>query len=135
MEREAIETKTAKIWLSEDGFICLKILPGSSLSVEDMKAQLKVVSNLAGNKIIPILVDSRGVKSIDRDARVFIQKEGNKIVSSLALLIGSPVSRLIGNLFLGINKPSYPIMLFTSEDKAIAWLKRTNENNQEENAL
>ncbi len=39
------------------------------------------------------------------------------------LLIGSPVSRVIGNFFMGLNKPIYPTKLFTDPQKAIRWLQ------------
>lgn len=42
----------------------------------------------------------------------------------MALLIGSPVSRMIGNFFLGINRLRVPVRLFSDEAEALEWLKR-----------
>ena len=39
-----------------------------------------------------------------------------------ALLTSSPVSKTIGNFFMGLNKPLSPTRLFTNSDKAIQWL-------------
>ena len=123
MEKEVFEIRTAKIWLGEDGILYIKILPKSEITLEDIKEQFKIASKLVNNKRIPFLIDSRGVKSMERGSRKFIQEESKKIVSKLAILIGSYTSRLIGNLFIGINKSSYPTKIFTLEDKAIQWLK------------
>ncbi len=37
-------------------------------------------------------------------------------------VISSPVSRVIGNFFMGLNKPISPTRLFTDPHKAIQWL-------------
>lgn len=124
MEKEVFEIKTAKIWLGEDGIVYIKILPKSEITLKDIKEQFKIASKLVNNKRVPFLIDSRGVKSIERGARKFIQEESEKIVTQLAILIGSYISRLIGNFFIGINKVPYPTKIFTLEDKAIQWLKR-----------
>ena len=44
------------------------------------------------------------------------------LVSAFVVLIDSPISRMLSNFFLRVNKPSYPARLFTSEDKTIEWL-------------
>jgi hypothetical protein len=40
-----------------------------------------------------------------------------------ALIVDSPVGRIIGNFFIGMNKPGIPVKIFDSEDKAIQWLR------------
>ena len=63
----------------------------------------------------------RAVRSIDRDARA-CYAQAPPSVSALALLVGSPLSRAIGNFFIGFNKPAVPTRLFSSEVDAIPWL-------------
>jgi hypothetical protein len=41
---------------------------------------------------------------------------------AFAILIDSSVSRVVGNFFLGINKPAVPTKLFTNEKEAVKWL-------------
>ena len=41
---------------------------------------------------------------------------------AVALVIDSPLSRVLGNFFLGFNRPETPARLFTSVDEARAWL-------------
>ena len=45
------------------------------------------------------------------------------LVSALALIVGSPLSRIIGNFFLSVNKPLYPARLFDNEASGLAWLQ------------
>jgi hypothetical protein len=46
-----------------------------------------------------------------------------KGVTSVAILIDSALSRLIGNVLLNFSKPVTPMRLFTSETEANQWLK------------
>lgn len=123
MVEEVIETPTSKIWLGEDGILRQVVYPNVEITIDDVKEYLAVAVELSKGKKIPVLVDTRKIKFIDRKAREYITKEGVNVALSLALLIDSPLSRMIGNFFLGINRPSYPVKLFTSETKALEWLK------------
>jgi len=42
----------------------------------------------------------------------------------VALLIASPLSRVLGNFYLRINRPETPTRLFSSEEEAGAWLRQ-----------
>jgi hypothetical protein len=66
----------------------------------------------------------RNLKSFDRAARkYFAGEEAGQTVRALAIITGSPVSRILGNFYLGINRPQTPCRLFTAEDEALEWLK------------
>jgi hypothetical protein len=41
-----------------------------------------------------------------------------------ALLTDSGFSKILGNLFLLLDKPKMPVKMFTDIDEAIAWLKK-----------
>ena len=123
MNYEIVETKTAKIYVDE-GIIHYRILPEAEVTIEDTKEYVAIHSKLVGDKKIPNLTDLRNLKSVTREARAYLSgKEAAALTFACALIIGSPVSRVIGNFFLGLNKPAYPTRLFTSEEKAIEWVK------------
>jgi hypothetical protein len=64
------------------------------------------------------------VKSIAREARDYDAREAARVAPAVALIVGSPLSRMIGNFFLGLNRTAVPIRLFTSEPAARSWLRR-----------
>ena len=45
------------------------------------------------------------------------------IQRATALLIDSPVSRVIANFFMGLNRPLSPTQMFTDETEAMRWLR------------
>ena len=69
-------------------------------------------------------MDITEIDGMTREARqYFAGPETAKVESAAALLIKSPLTRAIGNFFLGFNKPLFPTRLFTSTEEALLWLK------------
>ena len=62
--------------------------------------------------------------STDLEGRhLYSQAKLADAISAAAFIVGSPISRVIGSLFLGLSKPPFPVMLFSSEEKVLEWLK------------
>ena len=116
-----IRTRVFKIWLREDGIVQNVVDPGAEYTLADATEVLAGIDKVSKGQRRPLLVDSRNIKSMDRNARQEVATfEG---ITSIAILIDSAVSRMIGNVFLTTNKRSFPARLFTSEAEAIEWLK------------
>ncbi len=123
-EKKIIKTRTSTMWIDEDGILHSVYSEGMDVELDDVKENMGVLKQLTGGKRAPYIIDIRGVHSVTREARdTASTAEALSITNSTALLIGSPISRVIGNFFMGLNKPPYPLRLFTSEEKAMAWLK------------
>ncbi len=124
MMTEVITTRTAKLWLREDGVIQLVIRPGIKVQLADAKENSAVVAQLAAEKRRPVLVDIRALLEIEREARTYYASaERVRLDTAVALLVGSPVTRVMANFFISINKPVIPTQLFTAEAEAVVWLK------------
>jgi hypothetical protein len=84
----------------------------------------KVVNAFYVDEKFPLLIDARGIKSITREARSFFTTNGRETNTiAFAIVIDSSVSKVVGNFFLGINKPAVPTRLFLNENLAIQWLQ------------
>jgi len=71
----------------------------------------------------PVCINMTKVKSVDREARAYLAKEGAALITAGALITNSPLSNFIANIFLSLNKPTTPSRLFTNEKDACDWLK------------
>ena len=110
--------------LTEEGVLVEKVTRGARLSAEDAVASLAAYAKLAGDARRPLLVDARGVHSIDRAARRLLSgPRAAEVCSAVALVVGSPLSRVVGNFFVGLNRPRFPVRLFDDEQRARAWLR------------
>ncbi len=59
-------------------------------------------------------MDLREVQSIDRPAREFFM-DRNPGYRAVALLAGSPATRMMANFFLGLKRGEIPVKMFTDE--------------------
>ena len=72
-----------------------------------------------------LLIDISKIQSINREARKFFSSEEVHSafkIQGLALVMGSPISTMIGNIYHKINKTKHPTKLFVDEDGARLWL-------------
>jgi len=60
----------------------------------------------------------------------FAGPEHAKTFTKAALIVTSPISRIIGNFFLGLNKPLKPTRLFTSREEGLKWLTEDEQADQ-----
>jgi len=123
MEPQEIVTRTTKNWLADDGILRATYLPGVEEVLEDAKQNVAVSTKITKGQPRPLLLDCQEIGSQSRDARTYYTTAKPENFLAVAILINSPMSRMIGNLVLGFNRGPYPTRLFTSEAEAIAWLK------------
>src|ERR1051326_9595592 len=99
MTPEPITTRTAKISLREDGIIQTVVKPPEGReSVADAQANIAVVDRISAGKRHPMLVDMRAVPGIDREVREYYSRV--QVATARALLVESPVGRVIANFFI-----------------------------------
>ena len=124
MAIEVIETRSQRIWMGEDGIMRFVALPVPEHTLDDAKENVEIAAKICKGKKVPGLVDIREVKSVSREARMhYAGDENAKVLSAVAILVDSPISRIIGNFFIGLNKAPFPCKLFSSESAAIEWLR------------
>lgn len=118
-----ILTRTERIWLQDDVVRCV-VLPTASHTLADARENDDAVASLAGGRRLPMLLDTRASRGLDRDARLYyVRPEAARRLAALAMLIDSQIGRILGNFFMTVNKPPFPLRLFTSEADALTWLK------------
>ncbi len=126
MKELKTETSTQKLfWDSENEIVWGELFGDQAteeLARENVDAQETVRDGMRKRKT-RVLIDMTTVSEISKEARDYFANERTaSIQRATALLIGSPVSRVIGNFFMGLNKPVSPTRLFTDPQKAIRWL-------------
>ena len=120
-----IETRTVRIWLDDDGIIRILTKPGvTKQTLSDAVENMEAADKVRLGKKRPVFVDIRDAMSTDAEGRKYYARaELAENFSAGAFIISSPISRVIGSLFLGVSKPPFPVKLFTSPEEALEWLK------------
>jgi hypothetical protein len=117
-------TRTARIWLADDGIIRWIALPDSVDTGADAVASVRAIAERVGDAKRPVLIDIRLQRGHDREAReTYGSEPAGRLVSAVALVVGtSPLARMLANFFLRSRPAVFPVRLFDSEAEALAWL-------------
>ena len=122
------ELRTYYTWMGEDGIARTAVKKGAEIVLSDAMENSVAVNELKGPEQFVLIVDTREIKSITKEARDYFSLNGRESrVIAFAILIGSPLSAIIGNFFMGLNKPRVPVKLFTNEESAIKWCKLVSQ--------
>ena len=123
-----VTLRCGRFW-KQDGVLYGLANEGVTASAEDAREQFDIQRPMLEGHPLPFLMDIRKARGISREARyMFASAEAAQIFARTALLIGSPLSRVLGNFFLGLNKPQMPTRLFTDEAEALAWLREAKRH-------
>jgi hypothetical protein len=126
--QEIIKTVKTKMWLGEDGVVRIIWIPGAEVTLEDAQETMEAYLKIYQGKKRPLLIDTKTMRSFAREARKYYAgEEAAKVASAVAIIVGTPVSRVLGNFYLGLSNPHIPSRLFVSEDEALEWLKGYGE--------
>lgn len=120
------ESKTTKgsVRLYDSGIMHQTYHKGVEIIFEDTEKEMEIYrKEFCQDGARPILVDINTIKSVSKESRgIYSSKETAEIFSAAALLVGNPVSRIMGNFYLGLNKSTMPVRMFTDPDQAWSWL-------------
>jgi len=117
-----IELEAGTVRLREDGIVDLVLAEQVEVTVERAKAMNAAIREVCDGPS-PIFADVRGMRAAGIPTlRYTAGPEAARVTSKLAMFVGSPVGRMIGNVFMGMWKPPFPTRLFTDEEQARAWL-------------
>jgi hypothetical protein len=113
-----------RVTLRSDGILVYHPVPGLLLTYEVARAVLDMgLQIIDGPK--PTMVLMQDIARVDREARAFFASEEymTRLSCQTALVVGSPVSRVIANFFVGLNRPRYPHRVFNDSERALQWLR------------
>lgn len=111
-------------YYSKEGYLKL-VFKRITADIKDVKQHFVDVRHYLGNGLpLPLLSDIRQVRGADKESRAYVSKDAEPLsqISHHALLVGSGMSKIIGNIFIRFSKPASPTRLFTNEAKALEWL-------------
>jgi hypothetical protein len=94
------------------------------VTLEDAEGTMAAYLKVYGGRRRPLFIDTTTMRSCARDARhYYASEQAAAVASAAAIIVGTPVSRVLGNFYLGLSNPRLPSRLFTSEEEALEWLK------------
>jgi hypothetical protein len=70
-----------------------------------------------------LLADIRALRGVSLGVRTHMSSErAGRYLARVALVADNPLTRTIGNFFMRLNRPPFPVRIFDGEDEALRWL-------------
>jgi hypothetical protein len=119
-----IQTRSARIWLGVDGIIRIRPHSRQREELDDAVDNVSAVAKVGQGVKRRLLVDLSDAGPQSNECReYYMSVESKKNITAMAVVTGSLLGRIIGNLILGSNATTVPVRLFSSELAALAWLE------------
>jgi hypothetical protein len=116
-------TRICSFTLDDRGFVRARLDAGAVMQLDDAVEAVDMTWRVAGEQRRPVLVDTSRVAGESRDARAyFVSDEAVTKYSAVAILVSSPVSRVIATFFLRLSQHKVPTQMFSDEGEAERWL-------------
>lgn len=113
-----------KFTLGDDNILYIECEPQTEMNFDRGKMSTELAKELIEGTPRPLFCDLTNVVKMTQDCRKwFAGPEHAEVFTKCALIISNPISRIIGNFFLGANKPLRPTRLFTNKEAGLKWLK------------
>ena len=112
-----------EVSMREQGILEARVFPHCSIKLKEAKEFFDMVELLTHRETHASIIDISGISGLDKEAREFMIKECDAwgTTAAVAFISTSVVSRIIGNLFLTVSKPNYPVRIFTDSSRARSW--------------
>jgi hypothetical protein len=118
-----METTYMKMW-KDDGILFCAYEKKIVLDLETAKQCVAARISFSEEKPSLVCIDMTGIKSASKAAREYLANEGTQFIKAGALITDSALTKMLGNIFLSINKPEVPTRMFSDEVAARTWLKK-----------
>lgn len=123
--QSTIEISAYRIQPGEDDIVRAKVKDHMIVTLEYAREMTETLLKISPDGSRPVLINLGRMKYITKEAREHFKGEKRKpSACAVALIAGTSLSVLIGNFYLGLNKPHVPTKLFTDEKSAVRWLKK-----------
>jgi hypothetical protein len=111
--------------LRSDGILTFDPNPAvmKDYTVEILEEMLEVFLRFSDGSPMPYFCDNRYILGmLGADEKEFIMQHFHKFASVFAMTVSSPITRLVANTFVKIQKPPVQLKMFRKKEDAINWL-------------
>lgn len=123
--KRTVRSDFGEVSIRRVGVVHAKVLHGVEIDLEKAQVYHSLVKHLTKSEKHSTVIDLTGISGITPEAREYLQKTSSEWgqTVAVALVTNTFTARILANFFLSVNKPSYPVKIFTSNLDAQYWAK------------
>jgi hypothetical protein len=119
------QNATSISWIDNEGIMCSISKKGVEPTIEELKQEIVLFRSRFGEGKFRMLINiTDGSTSTSKEQRDYVAELMPQLVTALAMVSRSALSRMAVNLFFGLKPPSYPTKIFGNEKDAREWLEQ-----------
>jgi hypothetical protein len=120
--KPVVNRRSDIFWVTET-VLGIYIKGPCSLDTDDTEEIFTAFDQLRVLVPTSLLADIRTLRGVSLGVRTHMSSErAGRYLSRVALLADSPLTRTIGNFFMRLNRPPFPVRIFDAEEEALRWL-------------
>ena len=121
---DIVKTNTLEYWkIPGQSILYGRVFDGAILDKEQVEENEVARRPLLDFDVpIPYILDISKIDKITKEGRT-LSSQLTEGFSAIALIVGSGLSKVMGNYALMLNRPKVPLKLFTSLDEARIWVR------------
>ena len=121
---KTFETEVYVMNVYEDGYLEFKVKKDSLLDPDDLWLSRKQSLDYAPDKKFAVLMEAQDFFQIGTETRrVAASREYSEGMIAVALCSKNLSLKILGSLYIKINKPPIPTKFFDDREKAKEWIK------------
>ena len=122
-----VNLRTDVLWVTER-VLGIRIKGPCTLDGEDAEALFVAFDQLGVVAPTALRADIRALRGVSLGVRTRMSSErAGRYLAKVALVADNPLTRTIGNFFMRLNRPPFPVRIFDGEDEALRWLVTPSE--------
>ena len=119
----AVVNRRSEVFWATESVLGIRITGPCSIDGEDAEELFVAFDQLAVVAAVPLLADIRTLRGVSLGVRTRMSSErAGRYLARVALVADNPLTRTIGNFFMRLNRPPFPLRIFDGEDEALRWL-------------
>lgn len=123
--KRTVRSDFGEVSVRQEGVILAKVIHNVEIDLDRAKTYHSLVKYLSRGVEHCTVIDLSGISSITPEARAYLQETSSAWGKTIAvaLVTSTFTARIIAGFFLSINKPSYPVKVFTDTLEAQQWAR------------
>ncbi len=120
---EAVVGRRLDVFWVTDSVLGIQIKGPCSIDEDDTDHIFVAFDQLGVVAPTGLVADIRTLRGVSLGVRTHMSSErAARYIARVALVADNPLTRTIGNFFMRLNRPPFPLRIFDGEDEALRWL-------------
>lgn len=120
---ETFDTPVLEGAIDVDGICHLVYKSNVPINLKTLGDSYDIIEEKMRENTCLVLLDLTPRKETSKELRDYTAMRNERVTKGAALVTNSLMSKLIANLFIRLNKPSFPIQAFQSHSDALMYIR------------